>query len=349
MASLYEMVSALKQPQGGGGGWEIKRHSDKNPWAPGGPNDTAYRQLLVQQQQQQQSSDPFKDPDMLYGKYIQDLEHIQNLQAEEEKNGNHLLDQAKFNAALKGEPWTGGVSTGGHRPPPVMKPTNFAPQMGQDPAWSQQPGGGGWMAGDQTGNSGGGQWPYPFPKPGGGGQPAPPTGGGPTGPGGTQLDIEPTIKPRPIFDSALTQQLANQQRARHQQAANPAYLMSKMGAQPGVGRGAGQLSNLMGQIVDQQTRASTAGPQAQWKDAQANAGNVLKGQIARENEAQGMAGPLINLLLGQGQMSNQQQAMMLSTLSRIFPQLFGNLSGMLGGALGGLGGALGGLGGQQTA
>lgn len=125
-------------------------------------------------------------------------------------------------------------------------------------------------------------------------------------------NVTSMIKPRNIYDQNTTAQYANQNAAQAQQNADP-YQAAKMFDRPGISRGRASQALIAPFVAGGQLGAANAYANIPFQDAQANAQHMLRGQIAREGDAQQWAGTGMGMWNENQalQQMQQQQAMQI--------------------------------------
>ncbi len=101
--------------------------------------------------------------------------------------------------------------------------------------------------------------------------------------------VTTSIKPRDIFSNQQTAYQRNNAVAQALAGSNP-YEAYKGFDRPGMSRGAGTRRSIAPTMMQGRAQAAEASAMVPFADAAANARNMLSGQVARENEAQGLTG-----------------------------------------------------------
>lgn len=138
--------------------------------------------------------------------------------------------------------------------------------------------------------------------------------------------ISTSIQPQGIYEPWMTQYATNQLRADALAGADPFYAQ-KAFDRPGVSRSAGTLSAAMPGIARSHAAARQIGAGVPLSDAIANYGNVLGGEIEREQEALGYGSLYARMLSGQLGFNRAQQGQGLTN--------FGTIGSLLAGIYGG--------------
>lgn len=141
---------------------------------------------------------------------------------------------------------------------------------------------------------------------------------------GASGQINTSIQPQPIYEPWMTTHAVSQLQADQLRGADPFYAQ-KAFDRPGVSRSAGTLAAAMPEIAQRRAAVRQIGAGVPMNDALANAGNVIGGQIEREQEALGYGSLYARMLSGQlgfdraqaGQ-SNQNIGTIGSLLSAIY-------------------------------
>lgn len=108
-------------------------------------------------------------------------------------------------------------------------------------------------------------------------------------------NITTSIEPRPIYSEDMTRAATNLAVADQHKAGFLPDLMKRYD-RTGISRGAGQTAKALGDAAGYNQAARRAAVQLPLEDAFANAGAIQQGQVAREGEAQGLAGVLLKML-----------------------------------------------------
>lgn len=132
--------------------------------------------------------------------------------------------------------------------------------------------------------------------------------------------VQTTIDPQPIYSQQQTQEATNQAIAEAQRQANPWWLMKKVD-RPGVSRSSAFAAAIAPEAQEIFSRAALQAQQIPFSDAAANAQNILRGQIGRENEALGLAN-IMQRLSSQNQAFDSSQN---SALMQLIAALMGGI------------------------
>lgn len=151
----------------------------------------------------------------------------------------------------------------------------------------------------------------------GGGQAAP-GGTSPTSPGQSLFNVQTSITPEPMYSAQQTQYAKNQAMADAYQQSSMPWLLKQFD-RPGSSRSAGTMAAALPQYAQGIAGAGLAQQAIPFQDAAANAQQLLQGQTAREQEAQGLAGVLAGF---QGSNLNFQTAQR-NQLLNLLQQLIG--------------------------
>lgn len=150
---------------------------------------------------------------------------------------------------------------------------------------------------------------------------AAPTGGGSAFPAQSQFPVvQTTIDPQPIYSPQQTQTATNQAIAEAQRQANPWWLMKKVD-RPGVSRSSAFAAAIAPEAQEIFSRAALQAQQIPFSDAAANAQNILRGQVGRENEALGLA-QIMQRLSSQNQAFDSSQN---ASLMQLIASLMGGI------------------------
>lgn len=134
--------------------------------------------------------------------------------------------------------------------------------------------------------------------------------------------ITTSIQPQPIYEPWMTQYATSQLQADQLRSADPFYAQ-KAFDRPGVSRSAGTLSAAMPGIARARAASRAIGAGVPMADAIANAGNVLGGQLEREQEALGYGSLYARILAGQLGFDRAQQGQGLTNLGTVGSLLAG--------------------------
>lgn len=136
------------------------------------------------------------------------------------------------------------------------------------------------------------------------------------------MQVGTSINPKPIYSPDMTSGAVNNAVAEQHQAANPEYLM-KATDRPGRSRDAGSLMTAMPGMVGGEVGARMAKAGIPLDDAFANAGNILRGEVARDREGLGYANLGARLKANQLDFDNGQGALDDARLEMILSILGG--------------------------
>lgn len=136
------------------------------------------------------------------------------------------------------------------------------------------------------------------------------------------MQVGTSITPKPIYSPDMTSGAVNNAVAEQHQAANPEYLM-KATDRPGRSRDAGSLMTVMPGMVGGEVGARMAKAGIPLDDAFANAGNILRGEVARDREGLGYANLGARLKANQLDYDNSQGALDDARLEMILSILGG--------------------------
>ena len=127
-------------------------------------------------------------------------------------------------------------------------------------------------------------------------------------------NINTSVAPKPLYTPQQTRSALNQAVAGAQA---DAYDIRKRFNNPGFSSGIGTARNMQAPLANSRARAADAMATLPFNDMGANANQLLQGQVARENEAQGWGNLGANNLAHAQQLSNQRQQLGWSLLNQI--------------------------------
>lgn len=129
-------------------------------------------------------------------------------------------------------------------------------------------------------------------------------------------NISTSIQPKPLFSDRQTRSALNQAVAGAQAQYQP-YDLNKRFNNPGFSKGIGTARNMQAPLMAGRANAADAMATLPFNDMAANANQLLQGQVARENEAQGWGNIGANNLAHAQQLSNERQQLGWSLLNQI--------------------------------
>lgn len=135
-------------------------------------------------------------------------------------------------------------------------------------------------------------------------------------PGQSLFNVQTSIEPQPIYSPQQTQYAKNQAMADAYQQSSMPWLLKQFD-RPGMSRSAGTVAQALPQYAQGMASAGLAQQAIPFQDAAANAQNMLQGQVAREHEAQGLAGVLAGFQGSNLNFQSAQQNQLLSLLSQL--------------------------------
>lgn len=135
-------------------------------------------------------------------------------------------------------------------------------------------------------------------------------------PGQSLFNVQTSIEPQPIYSPIQTQYSKNQAMADAYQQSSFPWLLKQFD-RPGMSRSQGTIGAATPQYVQGLANAGMAQQAIPFQDAAANAQNMLQGETAREQEAQGLARVLAGFQGSNQNAQIAQQNQLLSLLSQL--------------------------------